>query len=108
PGLRTAVDRPGRGRHVAPDPWHRGRRRHAGRDRLRRVPHPGAVRGGRAHRRRGAEARGGRRRGRPPAGSRGGPLMNRSLLSVPAVLVVLAVLSACVTGPKYQRPTLTL
>src|SRR5947209_7126459 len=34
--------------------------------------------------------------------------MKRSLLSVPAVLVVLGVLSACATGPKYQRPALTL
>src|SRR3954471_21878151 len=31
-----------------------------------------------------------------------------SSLSVPAVLVVLAVLSACVTGPQYQRPAVTV
>ena len=46
PGLRAALDRPGRGRGGTPDPGHRGdlgdARRHGARD----LHHPGALRGG--------------------------------------------------------------
>src|SRR5436305_702086 len=45
-----------------------------------------------------------------PAGTTAGSpgFQSRARMAVPALLAVLFVLAGCVTGPKYQRPTLTL
>ena len=103
PRLRAAVDRPRRGRRLAADPRHGGGRGHARGHLPRDLPHPGALRGGREDRRRGANGM----RGAPAREAaalpvrRGDAPMKRLVASLGCSPLALA---GCAVGPNYQRP----
>src|SRR4029077_8311167 len=110
PGVRAALDRPRCGRHVAPDPGHRGGGGDARGHLSRGVPDPGALRDrGKARRRRAPapeRARGSPgSSGRRAAGDRGGALMKRLVL---LILAPPALAGCSLVGPRYQRPALNV